>query len=201
MGGGALAGTEGAAPPDSLGRSTASQTVKGRWRLAWRVLMPQFVAQLFYFWKHRAFVSGKAEVEIADSTDWGRGCVISAFTKVKIAGPFRMGRRVQISTSCFIGVGSGGLSLGDDVLVSPNCTIVTSSYRFDRLDLPLQDQGSTAKGVRIGDRVWIGANSAVLDGAVIGDNVIVSAGSVVSGTIKPNSVVLGNPAKVIFTRR
>jgi acetyltransferase-like isoleucine patch superfamily enzyme len=197
-----LAGTEGAAPPASQGRSAASQPpVKHPWRLAWRVLMPQFVAQVFYFWKHRALVSGKAEVEIADSTDWGRGCVISAFTKVKITGPFRMGRRVQISTSCFIGVGSGGLTVGDDVLVGPNCTIVTSSYRFDRLDLPLQDQGSTAKGVRIGHRVWIGANSAVLDGAVIGDNVIVSAGSVVSGTIKPNSVVLGNPAKVIFTRR
>jgi virginiamycin A acetyltransferase len=41
----------------------------------------------------------------------------------------------------------------------------------------------------------------VLDGADIGDNVIVSAGSVVSGAVKPNAIVLGNPAKVIFTRR
>ena len=171
------------------------------WRLAWRVLMPQFVAQLYYLWRHRAFVSGKAEVEIANTTEWGRGCIISAFTKVKIAGPFRMGRRVQISTSCFIGAGRGGLTLGDDVLISPNCTIVTSNYLFERLDLPLQEQGSTSKGIRIGDRVWIGANSVVLDGADIGDNVIVSAGSVVTGTVKPNAIVLGNPAKVIFTRR
>ena len=41
----------------------------------------------------------------------------------------------------------------------------------------------------------------VLDGADIGDDVIVSAGSVVSGRIPPNTVVQGNPAKVIFTRR
>jgi acetyltransferase-like isoleucine patch superfamily enzyme len=56
-------------------------------------------------------------------------------------------------------------------------------------------------GVRIGDRVWLGSNCVVLDGADIGDDVIVSAGSVVSGRIPPNTVVLGNPAKVIFTRR
>jgi acetyltransferase-like isoleucine patch superfamily enzyme len=65
----------------------------------------------------------------------------------------------------------------------------------------LPQQGTTSKGVRIGHRVWIGSNSVVLDGSDIGDNVIVSAGSVVSGAVKANSVVLGNPAKVIFTRR
>ena len=172
-----------------------------RWRVVRRMLMPQFVSRLYYLWKHRAFVSGRAEVELSDSTEWQPGCVIGAFTKVKISGRFVMGRRVQIGTGCFIAAGSGGLVMGDDVLVSPNCTILTGSYRFDRLDVPLPQQGSVSKGVRIGQRVWIGANSVVLDGADIGDNVIVSAGSVVSGTIKANSIVLGNPAKVIFTRR
>jgi acetyltransferase-like isoleucine patch superfamily enzyme len=175
--------------------------VTRRWRVVRRMLMPQFVSRLYYLWKHRAFVSGRAEVELSDSTEWQPGCVIGAFTKVKISGRFVMGRRVQIGTGCFIAAGSGGLVMGDDVLVSPNCTILTGSYRFDRLDVPLPQQGSVSKGVRIGQRVWIGANSVVLDGADIGDNVIVSAGSVVSGTIKANSIVLGNPAKVIFTRR
>lgn len=163
--------------------------------------MPQFVAQLYYFWKHRAYLSGKAEVEIADTTDWQPGCVVGAFTKIKISGRFVMGRRVQIGSNCFIGAGGEGLILGDDVLVSPNCTILTSNYKYDRLDLPLPEQGTVSKGVRIGHRVWIGANSVVLDGADIGDNVIVSAGSVVSGPIKANTIVLGNPARVIFTRR
>jgi acetyltransferase-like isoleucine patch superfamily enzyme len=172
-----------------------------KWRVLRRSLTPQFVAQLYYLWKHRAFVSRRAEVEIADSTDWGRGCVIGSFTKVKISGRFVMGRRVQIGTNCFIGAGQGGLVLGDDVLISPHCTILTGNYNFDRLDVPLQEQGRTSKGVRIGDRVWIGANSVVLDGAEIGDDVIVSAGSVVSGAVKSSAVVLGNPAKVIFTRR
>jgi acetyltransferase-like isoleucine patch superfamily enzyme len=171
------------------------------WKLVSRALTPTVIVRLFYYWKHGAILSGKAEVDLASSTSWGPGCVISAFTKVKISGPFVMGRRVQISSGCFIGAGSGGLTLGDDVLISPNCTIVTGNYIFDRLDVPLPEQGTSSKGVRIGHRVWLGSNSVVLDGAVIGDNVIVSAGSVVSGTVSPNTIVQGNPLRVIFTRR
>ena len=171
------------------------------WKLLRRALTPMVVVRLYYLWKHGAIISGKAEVDLASSTSWGKGCVISAFTKVKITGPFVMGRRVQISTGCFIAAGVGGLTFGDDVLVSPNCTILTGNYRFDRLDVPLPDQGTQSKGVRIGDRVWVGSNSVVLPGAVVGENVIVSAGSVVSGEVPRNSIVLGNPAKVIFTRR
>ena len=170
-------------------------------KLVSRALTPMVLVRLYYLWKHGTVISRKAEVDLASSTAWGKGCVISAFTKVKISGPFVMGRRVQISTGCFVGAGPGGLTLGDDVLISPNCTILTGTYVFDRLDVPLPEQGTVSKGVRIGHRVWVGSNSVILAGAELGDNVIVSAGSVVSGQVPPNSIVLGNPAKVIFTRR
>jgi acetyltransferase-like isoleucine patch superfamily enzyme len=171
------------------------------WKLARRVLIPMVLVRLYYFVRHRAVISSKAEVDLADSTVWGRGCVISAFAKVKIGGPFVMGRRCQIASGCFLGAGEAGLTLGDDVLVSPNCTILTGTYAFDRLGVPLPEQGTQSKATRIGHRVWIGSNCVVLAGADIGDDVIVSAGSVVSGCVPPKSIVLGNPAKVIFTRR
>lgn len=170
-------------------------------RLVRRALTPMWVVRLYYFFKHRALVSSKAEVDLASTTQWGRGCVISSFTKVKITGPFIMGRGCQISTGCFFGARELGLTLGDDVLISPNCTILTGTYRFDQLGVPLPDQGTENKATRIGHRVWIGSNSVVLAGADIGDDVIVSAGSVVSGKVPPNAIVLGNPAKTIFTRR
>jgi acetyltransferase-like isoleucine patch superfamily enzyme len=78
---------------------------------------------------------------------------------------------------------------------------MTGTYVFDRLAVPLQEQGTVSKPTRIGHRVWIGSNSVVLAGAEIGDDVIVSAGSVVSGRVPSNTIVLGNPAKAIFTRR
>jgi acetyltransferase-like isoleucine patch superfamily enzyme len=172
-----------------------------KWHVVRRALIPMAFVRLYYLWKHRTFISGRAEVDLVSWTAWGRGCVISAFTKIKIGGPFVMGRRVQIATGCFIGVGKGGLTMGDDVLISPNCSIIASNYRFDRLSVPLPEQGTLSKGIRIGHRVWLGSNSVVLDGATIGDDVIVSAGTVVSGAVAPNSIVQGNPHRVIFTRR
>jgi acetyltransferase-like isoleucine patch superfamily enzyme len=172
-----------------------------KWKLVRRALIPATVVRLHYLRKHGAIISARAEVDLATDTDWGPGCVISSFTKIKISGPFVMGRGVQIATGCFIGTGRAGLTMGDHVLISPNCSIIGSNYRFDRLDVPLPEQGTVSKGIRIGHGVWLGANSVVLDGAELGDNVIVSAGSVVSGRIEPNSIVMGNPCKVIFTRR
>jgi acetyltransferase-like isoleucine patch superfamily enzyme len=170
-------------------------------KLARRALTPMVVVRLYYFVKHRAIISSRAEVDLADTTTWGEGCVISAFTKVKISGTFTMGRRCHISTGCFVGAGQGGLTFGDDVLISPNCVVMTGTYVFDRLEVPLQEQGTVSKPTSIGHRVWVGSNSVVLAGAEIGDDVIVSAGSVVSGRVPPRTIVLGNPAKVIFTRR
>jgi acetyltransferase-like isoleucine patch superfamily enzyme len=171
------------------------------WNSVRRVLVPMFVVRLYYLVRHGTILSGRSEVDLASSTVWGRGCVISAFAKVKIFGPFAMGRGVQIGSNSFIGAGPGGLTLGDDVLISPNCTILTTSYHYDRLGVPLQALSPSSQGVRIGHRVWVGANSVILDGTVLGDDVIVAAGSVVSGRIPDRSIVQGNPARVIFTRR
>lgn len=170
-------------------------------RLLRRFAIPGFATRLVYFWRFRALISPRAEVELAPGAVWGRGCVVSSFTKIKINGPFRMGTRVHIATGCFIEVSDGGLIIGDDVLIGPNCSILTSKYVYDRADVPLHLQGNTSSGVVIGRNVWIGANAVVLDGAELGDNSIVAAGAIVSGRIPPNSIVQGDPARVIFTRR
>jgi len=54
--------------------------------------------------------------------------------------------------------------------------------------------------ITIGNDVWIGARTTVLDGAEICDGAIVAAGSVVSGTIRPYAIVGGVPARVIRYR-
>lgn len=166
-----------------------------------RALIPTAVVRLYYLAKHGTVISDRCEIDFSTTTDWGRGCVIGAFTKVKIWGSFVMGRGVQVGSHTFIGAGPGGLIIGDDVLISPNCTILTTSYRYDQLGVPLTSQDIDSRGVKIGHRVWLGANSVVLDGTQIGDDVIVSAGSIVSGRIPERAIVQGNPAKVIFTRR
>jgi acetyltransferase-like isoleucine patch superfamily enzyme len=172
-------------------------------KLVQRFVLPSFVVSLIYAFRFRALVSPRAAVELSPRLELvGKGTQISSFTKIKASdGPLTIGARVSIGSGCFIHAGSAGVSIGDDCLISPNVSIVGSNYRYDRLDIPVRQQGESAKGVTIGNDVWIGVGCAILDGARIGDHVIVAPNAVVSGPVAANVIVAGNPAKAIFTRR
>ena len=51
--------------------------------------------------------------------------------------------------------------------------------------------------VKIGSKVWIGANVTILPGVTIGENAIVGTGSIVTKDIPDNAVAVGNPARVV----
>lgn len=161
-----------------------------------RFLVPRFVVSLYYFLKYRAKISPRAEVELSANLRFGRGCRVSSFTKIKAAdGPLQVGARCGFGTGCFITSGEQGLLIGDNLVCGPNVVIMASSYRYDALGVHLHDQGTTSRGTRIGNNVWIGAGAVILDGSDIGDNSIVVANSVVSRRYPANTILQGNPAK------
>jgi acetyltransferase-like isoleucine patch superfamily enzyme len=103
-----------------------------------------------------------------------------------------LGKRVFINSGCKF-QDQGGLTIGDDVLIGHNVVIATLNHAFSpehRGDLEPQP-------VRIGNRVWVGANATILPGVTIGDGAIVAAGAVVTKDVAPRTVVGGVPAKVI----
>jgi acetyltransferase-like isoleucine patch superfamily enzyme len=166
-----------------------------------RFLTPPLVVSLIYWRRYGAKVSPKSEVELTDNLQFGNGCVVSSFTKIKATlGTIRVGSNVHIATHCFLDTGPGGLTIGDHTMIGPLTCIVSVNYSYMGLT-PVALQPKTSKGIRIGSGVWIGAGCMILDGADIGDNVIVTPNSVVSRRIPENTVVQGNPAEVIFTRR
>lgn len=89
--------------------------------------------------------------------------------------------KITIGNNCVI---ASGVSIIDS-----NGHQVCSSNRTVGRDI--------AKPIVIGDNVWIGINSIILKGTTIGDNSIVSAGSVCKGAYPKNSIISGNPANVI----
>jgi len=115
-------------------------------------------------------------------------------------GVVRTGRECGFATGCFVAPGSGGIEFGDHVVCGPNVAIIGVNYRYAALEVPFDQQGISSLGVRIGRNVWIGANSTILDGSVIGDNTIVVANSLVNRRFPPNVIVQGNPAKVVSRR-
>ncbi len=167
-----------------------------------RFLMPAPLVSVYYLWKFGCKISPRAEVEVTPNLTIGRGAQISSFVKIKASyGKLAIGERVAVATGVFMASDEGGVEIGDDTMVGPNSVIVGVNYRYDKLDVPVQHQGTTSKGIRIGKDVWIGANVVVMDGAVIGDHTIVSPGSVVSGRLPEKVVASGAPAKIVFRRR
>jgi len=92
--------------------------------------------------------------------------------------------------------GGGGVVIGRNVITGPHCFIVASNHRFDSLDYPIMLQGDSRRGITIGNNVWIGANAVILDGANIGDNCVVGAGTVVTKIIPANSRVFDHRQRI-----
>ena len=91
------------------------------------------------------------------------------------------------------------LEIGDYCKITKGTTILTHDYSRSVLRYYYHDiVGESGKTI-VGNNVFIGMNSIILMGAKIGSNVIIGAGSVVSGNIPDNVVVAGNPAKIIMT--
>lgn len=87
----------------------------------------------------------------------------------------------------------GGIFIGDDVYIAPKVNIITINHDIN----PYKRTITYCKPVYIEDRVWIGLGAIILAGVRVGENSIVAAGAVVTKDVPRNSIVAGNPAKVI----
>lgn len=116
----------------------------------------------------------------------------------------------QFSTEVSLGDNSGigvnatissYVTIGNNVMMGPECLIYTANHTMQRRDIPMRLQGhEQARPVVIGNDVWIGGRVIILPGVHIGDGAVIGAGSVVTKDVPPYAIVGGNPAKVIKER-
>lgn len=108
-----------------------------------------------------------------------------------IANGLQVGRSVYIARGCYFDPGYTWLiSIGDQTTLGPRVTILTHDATPK-----LRTGYSRIAPVRIGARVFIGANATILPGVTVGDDAIVGAGSVVRRDVSAGTVVFGNPAE------
>jgi virginiamycin A acetyltransferase len=157
---------------------------------------------------HTAFVSPLSDIE--DSVKGSRvvigpGSYIDAFVKIKAAGgtgDIVIGEKTFINSGCVLYVGNG-IHIGNNVSIAANCVLAPTNHEFaDRKRLH-QEQGfrPSRGGIRIEDDVWIGAQTTILDGAVLSQGVIVGAQSLVRAKLEPYGVYAGNPIMKLSERR
>lgn len=95
---------------------------------------------------------------------------------------------------------SGGVCLGNRVLVGYGVKIISSNHRIPPNYGHIFSSGHEHEKITIEDDVWLGANSIVLPGVTIGKGAVIAAGSIVSKDVPAFSIVGGVPAKLIKKR-
>lgn len=121
----------------------------------------------------RAYFGTGFEIEIGDNSGLGKNCRV----------PYN-------------------IKLGNNVLMAEDVLIMYQNHKFDRLDIPMREQGTTKHTkLVIGNDVWISARVIILPSVKrIGNGVIIGAGAVVTKDIPDYAIVGGNPAKIIKYR-
>lgn len=114
-----------------------------------------------------------------------------------------IGDKVIINMNCTL-VDNNYIVIGNEVLIASNVQIYTATHSTKVRERMVQNWSAGqeicrtyALPVTIEDGVWIGGGAIILPGVIIGRNSVIGAGSVVSRSIPPNCVAVGNPCRVI----
>lgn len=128
------------------------------------------------------------------------GCTIGDNTKigafVEVQKNAAVGKNCKISSHTFI---CEGVTIEDDVFVGHNVTFINDTYpQATARDGKLQTEADwTVEPTLVKRGASIGSGSTILANVTIGENAVVGAGSVVTKDVLPNTVVAGNPAKLL----
>jgi acetyltransferase-like isoleucine patch superfamily enzyme len=148
-------------------------------------------------------ISNRGRIEIGDHVTFvGRDNLIVGFDIKAIDHPL-----LTIGSHVTIGYGNE-INVARHVVIGDHVRIATGVSIFDNNSHPVDPERRRANvkmelqdtaPVIIQDDVWIGMNTLILKGVVIGEGAVVAAGSVVTKDVPPRTVVAGNPARVVKT--
>ncbi len=141
----------------------------------------------------------------------GDGCIIKSSFLSNLVGLYSRTIIVTRTPEAEIKIGNNvGISgatiyarksivIGDGTNVGGNAKILDNDFHPIEVEARVKDDKSKigTKAIVIGKNCFIGCNSLILKGTVLGDGCVVGAGAVVSGRFEENSVIAGNPGRVI----
>lgn len=163
---------------------------------------------------HSAELRNAAQVRIGQCTIIKAGVILNGRSNGRTFG-IDLGPETYIKENCYIdaygghvvfegrtavgqGVtlhGNGGITIGRYCMIAGDAKLIAGNHRIESVELPYLLQGGTARGIMIGENVWIGVGSTILDGVTVGSNSVVAAGSILHRSLPPNSMYFGSPQR------
>jgi acetyltransferase-like isoleucine patch superfamily enzyme len=124
-----------------------------------------------------------------------------------LAGKGDKSNKIVVGKNTYIGefnnfrIYNSKIIIGDDCLISQFVSFISANHNYD-LYIPIRLQGHKSDKINIflGNDVWVGCNSVILPGVIIGDGSIIASNSVVNCNVPPYEIWGGTPAKFIKKR-
>jgi acetyltransferase-like isoleucine patch superfamily enzyme len=139
--------------------------------------------------------SSNRGIAIADGVFLGRNTILSCKNgNIDLGEEANIGFNVEIFSAADVRVGAR-------TLIAAYTYLVGGDHLFDRVDVPVLHQGRTARGIDVGENVWLGAHVVVTDGSRIGRDAVIGAGAVVIGEVPEFNIAAGVPARIVRDRR
>ena len=139
---------------------------------------------------------------------FGRNVTIGRYTEVrpssyygvgKIGYGLEMGDFSSIGPFGFVGC-SGKVVIGNNVMIGPRVSLFAENHNFNDSSSTIMSQGVNNKGIVIEDNCWIGSGVIILDGVTIGHGSVIGAGTLISKSVPPESVVIDKRNRLVRKR-
>ncbi len=131
----------------------------------------------------------------------GRGVGLNRHSSLYAArGQITLGNNVFLGDFSSINANDAEIIIGSNVAIGPMTLIQGANHNFERMDIPIVQQGHESSLVVIEDNVWIAAHCVILPGVRIHSGAVIAAGAVVNKDVPANALAGGVPAKVLRYR-
>lgn len=134
-------------------------------------------------------------IKIGDRCKIERGAILKCY-----GGNIELGNDVSINEYSII-YGQGNVKIGNSVLIAAHVSIISENHCFQSRSELIRRQGVSQKGILIGDDVWLGIRSIILDGVHVADGSVIGAGAIVTKDTEPYGIYVGSPARKIGERK
>lgn len=177
--------------------------LSNRSRISWSTLIRKAGNTHIKIGKHSRIVEyGKIIMHPGSSLIIGTNTSIDRLCEIVIEenSSLSIGDNVFIGSHANIRV-TGEMKIGNDCRIAQFVSLINGNYGYLDRSLLIRNQPYQKGNLYIGDDVWIGVSSVILPNIKVGNGAVIGAGAIISKSVEEYMVVVGNPQKVINSRK